>query len=331
MRLACIAGIMVALAVTSGATQGVRDTLLVVVNRAPALATIYRVEVNGLTRLDAVAVGKGPREVCVSPDGRRAYVGNQGASSVTAIDLATRKVIATIDDPALAGADGCVVSADSSRVYVAPSGAAAVAVIGADTLAVVQKIPVPLKVLRRVTFSPDGQRLYVTSNQTPDIAEVDVKTGALTRTIRVGREPRGGLGFLKDGTIVAGSVEDDTLYFLDPATGAVKRIIGVPASPQRIAVSPSGVLYVLCRIGQKLSGEVSRPTLLAIFNPEKHDESVAADVAQAPWGLAMTASGDRLFVSSNSGDTVQIVDGKTMKVLATVPTDKDPNGLAVRQ
>ncbi len=43
-----------------------------------------------------VPVGKEPAHVVLTPDGKSAYVTNEGSNSVTGINTATMKVIATI-------------------------------------------------------------------------------------------------------------------------------------------------------------------------------------------------------------------------------------------
>jgi len=306
--------------------------LLVVVNRAPGTVSLYRAEGAALTLVKNLPAGKAPREVCLSPDGRRAYVTNQGDTSVTAVDLNAATVIATISSPEMKAPDGCAVSPDSRKLYVAASGKDSVFVIDTDTNTVVREIPVKLHVLRRLTFSPDGSRLYLTCNQTPEIAVIDPKSNEVTHSIRVGNENRGGLAFLPDGkTMVAGSVEDDTLYFIDTTTRQVTRIIGVPISPQRIEVTPSGHIFVLCRGGQRGPDQIYRPVLFAILDPAKHDKSISIPVGPAPWGLAMTRDGKTLYVSSNSENHIMAIDAETMKVLSTTPVEKDPNGIALRQ
>ena len=313
------------------AQSAARDTLLVVVNRAPESVSIYKTEASSLTLVKTIPTGKAPREVCIAPDGRRAYVTNQGGASVTVVDLDSATVVATITNPELKAPDGCVVSPDSRKLYVAASGKDSVFVIATETNHVVKEIPAPLKVLRRVTFSPDATKLYLTSNQTPEIAVLDPKTDTFVRSIKVGNENRGGLAFSPDGkTMVSGSVEDDTLYYIDAATEQTRRIIGVPGSPQRIEISPANHIFVLCRIGGRTPDHTYRPVLFGIFDSEKHDKSISLPVGQSPWGLAMTRDGKTLYVSSNSDNHIMIVDADTMKVLSTVPTEKDPNGIALR-
>lgn len=319
-------------AVCVAARASAHDTLLVVVNRAPESVSLYKAAGPSLTLVKTLPAGKAPREVCVSPDGRRAYVTNQGGTSVTAVDLDEAAVVATITSPEMKAPDGCVVSPDSRTLYVAASGKDSVFVIATETNRIVKEIPVKLHVLRRLTFSPDGTKLYLTSNQTPEIAVIDPKAGAVVRSIAVGNENRGGLAFMPDGkTIVSGSVEDDTLYYIDAATERTRRIIGIPGSPQRIEITPSNHIFVLCRIGQKTPDQTYRPVLFGIFDPEKHDTSISLPVGQSPWGLAMTRDGKTLYVSSNTDNNIMVVDAETMKVLNTIPSEKDPNGIALRE
>src|SRR5258706_8975991 len=293
----------------SHATSQARDPLLVVVNREPGTVSLYRVQGASLNLVKNLPVGKGPREVCLSPDGKRAYVSNQGATSVTVVDLDAATVIATISSVEMKGPDGCVVSPDSRKLYIAASGKDSVFVIDTGANRIIKEIPVKLHVPRRLTFSPDGTRLYLTCNQTPEIAVLDPVSETVVQSIRVGNENRGGLAFMPDGkTMVAGSVEDDTLYFIDAATRQTSRVIGIPGSPQRIEITPSGHIFVLCRMGQRMPDQSYRPVLFGIFDPAKHDKSISIPVGQAPWGLAMTRDGKVLYVSNNNDNNIMVID-----------------------
>ncbi|MFM8896581.1 MAG: YncE family protein, partial [Actinomycetales bacterium] len=70
--------------------------------------------------VSTIAVGQGPGEVAVSRDGRRAYVTNEDANSVSVINLKTRRVVATLRVGT--APRGIAVSSDNRRVYVANNG-----------------------------------------------------------------------------------------------------------------------------------------------------------------------------------------------------------------
>lgn len=313
----------VAMATVALAQPAVRDKLVLVVNRAPQELSIYKAEGKTLTPVKKLPIGKAVLETWVSPDGHRAYVGNTGSNSVTVVDLDKLEVVATITHPDLLEPDGGTLSADSKTLYVMSMKRNSVFVVNAVTNKVVKEIPTTIQVARRALVSPDGKLLYVAGNKTSAIGVIDLAKGVEVRTIPVGREPRGGLAFLPDGkTIVNMSVEDDTAYVLDAATGKTSLIIGVPGSPQRLFIAPTGTAIMLSR----LMGLVVR-----IGDMQKHDQTKWVSTGVAPWGMAVTSDFSVGYVANNKDETISILDLVNMKPLATIPAGKDPVGLAIRQ
>lgn len=320
------------LSATVSAQQAERGTLLIVPTQTNSSVEIYQVSGTQLTLLKTLPIGKSAREVCVSPNGKRAYISNFDGNSVTVVDLESLRVVATITNPGMVRPDGGAVSPDSKRLYLTALGKDSVFVISTETNKVIQEIPLKLHRLRRVTFSPDGSKIYVTCNDTPEIAVIDARTNQVLNTIKVGTENRGGLAFTPDGkTFVAGSVEDDTLYYVDVPTEKVERIIGIPGSPQRIEISPEGKVFVLCRLGLRLVNEnQSGPVLFGIYS-EKHDQSKAVVLGKAPWGLAMSRDGKLLYVSNTGSNNIMVIDATTLQLLNTVETPGAPESIALRQ
>ena len=320
-------------AATIPALAAGRDKLLVVVSRGENSVSLYKAAGPTLTLVKSLPVGKTPREVCLSPDGKRAYVAAQEGSSVTVVDLDAQSVVATLSNPELAGADGCGVSPDGKKLYVVSTKRDSVAVFSTADHKLIKDVKVPLGVPRRVAFTPDAKQLYVGSNKTPEIAILDTATDSVVKTFKTGNESRGGLAFTADGkTFFVGNVEDDTVSWVDTSTHQVIKTMGVPLSPQRIEVSKDGKFaYVLTRMGGREGGEAKgSPVLFAMPITDKHDASRFVRVGQSPWGLAVSDDGAHIYVSSNEDSTITVIDGQTLKVLATVPVSKDPQALAFR-
>ena len=89
----------------------------------------------------ALPQGSRPMGAVLSPDGKRLYVTNGRAGTVSAIDVASRKVMTTVADvgPRCWGA---ALTPDGRKLYVAAGSTDDVAVLDAATLAVVKRIPV---------------------------------------------------------------------------------------------------------------------------------------------------------------------------------------------
>ncbi len=323
-RLACFLASALLCGTLANAQPATRDKLLVVVNRAPQTVTIYKAAGKDLTPLKSLPIGKTPREVCLSPDGNTAYVSNADDNSISVIDLNKMTVAATITDPRIKYPDGGVVSPDGRKLYVVGADSDSAVVIDTKTNKVTNDIPLGLKTPRRLTFSPDGTKIYAACNKTPELAVIDAVLEKVVRKIRVGNETRGGLTFTPDGKLLlAGAVEDDTMYYVDPVTEQVARIQGVPASPQRIVIHPKGTpTFVLSRI---------TATVYAIGDLLKHDKNVIIPVGKAPWGLDISDDGAFIYASSNNDNNIMVIDTASLKVVNTVTTEKDPNGVVFRK
>lgn len=102
--------------VTTGITSDGK-TLVVTLNAENMLA-IVDLETD---QVEKVEVGKGPAQVYIDGNNQYAYIANQGtkdapSNSVTVVDLATKKVTATIETGK--GAHGVVTSSNNKRLYV---------------------------------------------------------------------------------------------------------------------------------------------------------------------------------------------------------------------
>jgi YVTN family beta-propeller protein len=322
-RSACLI-LALLLSIPLCAHAAARDQLVLVVNRAPMVLSVFKAEGPTLTLVKKVPIPKESREICLSPDGTRAYVSSLGENSVTVVDLDKLAVIATITDPNLVTADGGVVSSDGKRVYITSTGKDMVVVIDAATNKVIKTIPTGSTAPRRLIISPDGKRMFVGHNKTDLIGVIDLAAGKTVKHIKVGQECRGGFAFTPDGkTLLNGSVEDDTMYYIDMATDTVKKIIGMPFSLQRIEMTPKGVAVAL-------SGGVGRSVTI-IEHLEHHDATSSVRVGDAAWGLALNADGTYSYSSNYKDGTLSIVDLVNKKLIQTMPIGEDPNGVAFRK
>lgn len=133
---------------------------------------VYAIDTQTGSVMEDIKVGHTPRELALSPDGRRLYVCNQFNNNVSVIDLATRKQteqIAVSREPV-----ALALTTDGHTLFVVnhlPAGvadghyaAAAVSVIDAATGSVVSSIPLPNGSMsaRDIAISPDGAYAYVT-------------------------------------------------------------------------------------------------------------------------------------------------------------------------
>lgn len=307
-----------------------QDSLVVVVNGGDATATIYaavRMSTTDQTLklLKVLPTGKGPQETCISPDGKRAYVSNRSDISVTVIDLDNLAVVSTITDAGMKNPDGCLLNAEGTKLYVAAAGSAAVFVFSTSDGHKLAEIKVGEEP-RRLLLSPDGSRLYVSNGEERFVSVVDTKTNQAVAKIRTGRDPRPMI-FSPDGKfIIIGNVSDDTVQFVKPGETEPEFVVGVPKSPQRLLAVPSKqALFAIGRVDNVISILEFRPD-----NKEYGRTVATIPVGRAPWGMALSAAADCIYVTNTADSTISIIDLRLMRSLFTIPTGKSPLGLAVR-
>lgn len=136
-----------------------------------------------------VGVGKGPEGLDVSRDGRTAWSAHSQDGGVSVIDIATRKVLHTID----------VGTRRSNRIKLTPDGTSALisdldagelVVLDTTTRRVTHRIPLG-KAPEGILIPPGGGVAYVAVNGDNHVAVVDLKTWAVVKTIPTGTGPDG--------------------------------------------------------------------------------------------------------------------------------------------
>ncbi|OLC41396.1 MAG: hypothetical protein AUH43_24550, partial [Acidobacteria bacterium 13_1_40CM_65_14] len=169
-------------------------------------------------------LGKRPRGIKASPDGKTLYVALSGSPSappgtdesklpppdrtadgigeVDADTYKVRRVIHAGNDP-----EQLDISADGKRMYVANEDAAQVSIVDLESGTVVATVKMGDEP-EGVTIRPDGKVVYVTSEDEGAVYAIDTDTNKVLKKIPVGHRPRS-IGFLPDGSRAYVSLEND--------------------------------------------------------------------------------------------------------------------------
>jgi YVTN family beta-propeller protein len=136
-----------------------------------------------------VGVGKGPEGIDLSPDGKTVWSAHSRDGRVSVIDVATKKVVATID----------IGTKRSNRIKLTPDGTLAlVSDLEAGDLVVIDTAA--RKEARRlalgkspegVLIAPDGRRAFVAVNGDDYVAIIDLSTWQVAKRIHTGKGPDG--------------------------------------------------------------------------------------------------------------------------------------------
>ncbi|MGA7341373.1 MAG: YncE family protein [Terracidiphilus sp.] len=123
-------------------------------------------------QLTVIPVGRGSEGFDVSPDGREAWVANAGDGTLSVIDIAAKKVVATLAAN-VPGANRLKFTPDGKLVLVSAGGS--LVVLDAATRSVVKRLA-DVHASGGILMQPDGARAYAACGRDGSVAAIDLKT-----------------------------------------------------------------------------------------------------------------------------------------------------------
>jgi YVTN family beta-propeller protein len=290
-----------------------------------------------------VPVGKRPRGLRVSPDGTRLFVALSGlpkagpgadesklppadpsADGIGIVDLASLKLLRKIPggrDPEVVD-----VTSDGKRLWVSNEDAAEASLVDVEAGQVIRKVPVG-KEPEGVTIHPGGKVVYVTNEADNSVSVLDIETGQPVAQIATGGRPRS-VAFTADGR--RGFVACETthnLTLIDAQThtrSGELDLAGDLVRPMGLVLSPDGhTLYVSGGRGKTVH-------VVGLDEAAPRVKNTIVDVGPRPWGIGITARGDRLYTANGSTGDVSVIDTATGSVARHIAVGGSPWGIAVR-
>jgi YVTN family beta-propeller protein len=281
--------------------------------------------------IKTIPVGKRPRGIQASPDGKTLYVALSGtpvepppqldandnpilqkhrkdddneikaekaADGIGVVDLTTDKFLRKIP----AGSDPAqfALSLDGRRLYVANEDVGTTSVIDIATGKIITFIPVA-PVPEGISVSPDGKFFYVGCESSGDIFAIDTTHFNVIGQIKVNPQPHS-IEFLPDGSkAYAPSESPGEINVLDTRNHTLTNAIALPKDcrPRCIKVSADGK-RVYASTGPAGTVCVIDTALEQVVDNIKVDKS--------PWGVALSPDGKFLFAANGPSDDVSVVD-----------------------
>jgi YVTN family beta-propeller protein len=147
----------------------------------------------GQPRMDwiqtVIAVGKGDEGFDVSPDGHELWTADSQDGTLSIIDIAAKKVIATVDARVF-GANRLKFTPDGKLVLISRLGDGNLTIYDAQSRKELKRVPIGHGAAG-ILLDPDGGRAFVSCGPDNYVAIVDLKSLEVTGHIDVGGEPDG--------------------------------------------------------------------------------------------------------------------------------------------
>lgn len=302
-------------------------------------ATVSVLDAASFKKIAAVPVGREPHNVQISPDGKLAWVTNNGeqampgmskgghaamnsAGEVWAIDTASHAVVAKI--PVGKHPAHVVLTPDGRFAYVTNGGENTVSVVETEARRVTATIPVGAYP-HGIRISPDGREAYVANLKGGTVSVIDLREGKEVAQIPVGKGPAQ-TGFAPDGRLAFVSLsQENKVALIDPAARKVLKKIPVGTVPIQVYPTPDGRTLLVANQGTK-----QRPgnTVSVI---DLTDNKVVSTVRTGPGahGVVVDRAGRYAYVSNIYENSVSVLDVKSAKVVASVRVGAGPNGISV--
>src|SRR5437667_2538827 len=300
-------------------------------------------------------VGKRPRGIHATPDGKRLFVtlsgsprmapgldenrapADKGADGLGVIDPASRKLI----DRWHVGSDPeqFAISKDGKFAFIANEDDASASIVDLGSGQSRGKVKVSDEP-EGVGVNPANGEVYVTCEEKGEVFAIDPDAQRVIAKIDTGGRPRS-VAFLPDGSRAYVPCENvGYVAVIDAKSHKLLSKIQLPTGslPMGTAISKDGKeLYVSTGRGNAVAiidtqkNKVPRSPLLSARGEGEGEESIVAmiPVGNRAWGIALDPTESKLYTANGASNDVSVVDLKSRKELRRIKVGDGPWGIAV--
>ena len=158
-------------------------------NVSSATLSIFEKSAGGQWTQTVIGVGRGSEGFDVAPGGSEIWVANARDGTVSVVDAAAKKVVATLDAN-VRGANRLKFTLDGKLALVSTLGGSDLVVLDAATRREVKRVRLG-KGAAGIQMVPDGSRAFVACTPDNYVAVIDLKTLTVRGRIDAGPEPDG--------------------------------------------------------------------------------------------------------------------------------------------
>lgn len=210
--------------------------------------------------------------------------------------------------------------------------------------------------------SADGRLLWVTTETSGTVIEIDTATGAIAQVWQTGQSVSHQLVPTPDGSkLYVANIGSGSVTVIDRAANSVVSIPtgagaeGIDASPDGREVwvtnrsadtvsiidtetdtviadfNSGGAFPIRARFtpdGREVYVSNANSGDVAVFDAQSRELLATIDVGAVPIGIVMSADGSRAFIANTADDFVTVIDTATRDVIGRVETGDEPDGMA---
>ena len=311
-RVAC-AGLLL------GAAVAARADIVFVLNSRDA--TVSLVDLANGKELRRVPVGKEPHHLYPTPDGRSVIVGNAISNELHFFDPATGDVqrrMRGIDDPYQLG-----FSPDRRWFVTAALRLNRVDIyrVDGDAFTLVKRVPAP-KAPSHIWFSADSKIVFVTLQESHEVAAIDVEKQELLWKVPVGKLPAGIVVTPDDKYLMVGIMGENYVEVIDwRKRETVARIVTGRGAHNFRGRGDGRNLFVSNRVDNTISMiDMSELKVVDTF-----------PVPGGPDCMDVSADQKTMLITTRWAKKLTVIDLDTCRVVRTIPVGLSPHGVFLQR
>jgi DNA-binding beta-propeller fold protein YncE len=268
-------------------------------------------------------------EVAASPQGQMAYVpiyGNSGVGkpgtdgrSLAVIDLASRRLVKTLDFDKPLRPHGAVFGPKDGLLYITTELANSITVIDPESLRIVSSIPTGQRESHMLAITHDGQRGYTANVGPGTVSVIDLVAKKTLAIIPISRQTQR----------ISLSVDDRWAFTADQTT---PRLAVIDTSTNKVKTWVK-LLTVAYGTAPTLDGHWLLITLpeankVAVLDLESMKLARTVDVAEMPQEILVRPDGEVAYVSCMASGKIAAINVKTWNVEKLIDAGPQADGLA---
>jgi YVTN family beta-propeller protein len=273
--------------------------------------------------------GETGHEVAASPDGKRAYVpiyGNSGVGHpgtdgrlVRVIDLATRKIVGTVDFGHGVRPHCAVIGPKNGLLYVTTELENSVSVIDPETLKIVGTIPTGQPESHMLAISGDGRRGYTANVGPGTVSVLDLEAKKVITVIPISGNTQRISISTDDRWVFTADQTKPQLAVIESSSNKIKTWIPLPGTGYGTAPTPDGHSLLVAMNGINKVGVVDLDSMKVVRT---------LDLPKAPQEVVVRPDGAVAYVSCDASRQVAVLDLKEWKVTKIIDAGRSADGLA---
>jgi YVTN family beta-propeller protein len=287
--------------------------IAVVLNSQDATVSV----INKLTyaELRRIPVGKEPHHLMQTPGGAALIVASSAGNELLFLDPTSGEVerrLANIADPYQIG-----FSPDGRWFVVNALRLNRVDIYAADGFKLVKRIPLG-RTPSHMAFDRASTHVFVTLQESDEIAAIDLATAQIEWKMPVGRQPAGIWMTPDDRHLLVGIMGRDYVEVIDwRARKSVRKIVTAQGAHNFQALGDRRHVLVSNRAADSIS-VVDQETLTVV---------ATFSVPGGPDDMEVSHDGKELWVTNRWARSVSVVDLATYKVVRRIPVGRSPHGI----